>query len=117
MFPKLIAELRYTDTFYQRLSLAFACTFYGFAAWNMLGIVFIIVGMLAWWRLFDRRPRIFVGTLVNLCVAALWITIASANLFVHRAPLADNVCEIMVCLTALFVLTRTDLTSADKGAA
>lgn len=114
---KLLTELRYADTFYQRLSLATACTLYGIAARDWLGVLFVIVGAAAWWRLFDHRARVVIGTAVNLCVAALWFTITSANIFVHGDLLADNVGEIMVCLTSLFVLTRTDLTPTDKGAA
>lgn len=117
MYAKIIAELRYTDTFYQRMVLATACTLYGFAAWNRLGIVFLVVAALAWWRIFDHRPRVWIALLVNLSVAALWITIAAANILIHGDSLADNVGEIMICVTSLFVLTRTDLTAIDKGSA
>lgn len=117
MFSKLSAELRYTDTFYQRMSLAFACCLYAVAAHNTLGGVFLIAGILAWWRVFDRKSRVVIGTLVNLFVAALWVSICAYNLFVHHDALTDNVGEIVVCVTSLFVLTRTDLTPSDKGAA
>lgn len=117
MYAKIVAELRYSDTFYQRMVLATACALYGFGAWNRLGIVFLIVAALAWWRIFDRKPRVWIALLVNLSVAALWITIATANLFFHGDSLANNVGEIMICVTSLFVLTRTDLTAIDKGSA
>lgn len=117
MFSKIVSELRYSDTFYQRMMLALLCTLYGLAAHNWLGAIFVIVGAAAWWRIFDKRPRVFIGTCVNIAVAVLWLSLCSYNLFVHGDTLADNVGEIGLCITSLFVLTRTDLTSVDKGTA
>lgn len=122
MFRKLATELRYSDTFFQRLFLAVASSTYGVAAllekcdcWT--SALFVVAGCGMWWRIFDKKPRIFWGTAVNLFTTSLWVTITYANVMVHSQVVSDNIGEIMVCLTSLFVLTRTDLTIFDKGSA
>jgi hypothetical protein len=70
-----------------------------------------------WWRIFDRTARVAWATVINLTTAGLWLTVTVASVFIYHEVWSENVGEIMLTLTALFVLTRTDLTAIDKGTA
>lgn len=84
--------------------------------WALAG-VFALNSMCILWRMFDPAPRLWWGRVINFSTACLWVTVTGATLFTYGRPLPDSVGEIMLSLTALYTLTRTDLTSRDRVSA
>jgi len=140
----LAEVLRYAGTLYQRAFLALAATLYAITTAfspNLEGYVYCTGGKLPnniilpqhqgfvlavlfaadatalWWRIWDTTPRIVWGTIVNFYTAVLWLTVTVAGLFVYDGVWSANVGEIMLTLTSLWVLTRTDYNARDKGTA
>lgn len=79
--------------------------------------VFLLNSFCIFWRMFDPKPRIWWGRATNFFSACLWLTVTGATLFTYGSPLPDAVGEIMLSLTALYTLTRTDFTARDRGSA
>ena len=69
------------------------------------------------WRIFDSRPRIWWARGINFSTACLWVTVTAATLFVYGRPLPGAVGEIMLTITALYTLTRTDFNDRDRRSA
>ena len=70
-----------------------------------------------WWRIFDTKPRIVWATIFNIMSAFLWLTVTVVSLVLYDELWSENVGEIMLTLTALYTLTRTDYTIVDRGTA
>lgn len=134
--------LRYARTFYQRCFLALASSLY--SVFTLCGpaletytycgplprnlvlpqhfkyvaaAAFALDAVMLWWRIFDNRARVAWATITNIITAGLWLTITVSNVAVYHQVWSANVGEIMLTLTALFVLSRTDYTAIDKGTA
>lgn len=143
MISDITDALRYARTFYHRAFLAFASTLYAITLllgpvleqykyccgklphniilpenykWVIASIFFADAALL-WWRIVDKNPKVKIATVVNIFTAVLWITMTLTGIFVYDIPWSANVGEIMVSLTALFVVTRTDYNIVDKGTA
>lgn len=56
------------------------------------------------------------ATFFNLLTAGLWLTVTVASI-TYDAIWSENVGEIILTLTALYTLTRTDYTQGDRGSA
>jgi len=82
----------------------------------VLGTIFALDAVGIFWRIFDPVARLWWGRAVNLGTACLWATVTGATLFTYGRPLPDAVGEIMLTLTALYTLTRTDFTARDRRA-
>lgn len=138
----LAEVLRYAGTLYQRAFLALAATLYAvttafgpnLATYSYCGnlphniilpphyewVLAFFFGADAtalWWRIWDTTPRVVWGTIVNFYTAVLWLTVTVAGVFVYDGVWSANVGEIMLTLTSLWVLTRTDYNARDKGTA
>lgn len=135
--------LRYAGTLYQRAFLAVAATLY--ALTTLLGPnldtfqacstklphvlvlpphyelwtagFFAVDAAMLWWRIFDFKSRVVMGTIANFYTAMLWLSVTIAGLFVYDGVWSANIGEIMMTLTSLFVLTRTDYNASDKVSA
>lgn len=70
-----------------------------------------------WWRIFDSKPRVVWATLFNILTAGLWLTVTVVSITMYDQLLSENVGKITLTLTALYTLTRTDYTPADRGSA
>ena len=70
-----------------------------------------------WWRIFDSKPRLVWATVFNFLTAGLWLTVTVVSITLYDELLSENVGEIILTLTALYTLTRTDYTPADRGSA
>lgn len=136
----LTQAIKFARTLYQRAFLALAATLYAvltaigpdasstlgdhcghiilppYYKWVAAGL-FALDALCLWWRIFDSTPRLVWATLINAGTAVLWLTVTVAGLAVYGQVWSENVGEIMLTLTALFVLTRTDYTALDKGTA
>ena len=138
---ELAQVLRFARTLYQRAFLALAATLYAMATalgpdlhsavacncghsillppyykW-VAASLFGLDALCLWWRILDPIPRVVWATVINGATAVLWLTVTVAGLAVYGQGWSENVGEIMLTLTALFVLTRTDYTDVDKGTA
>lgn len=137
---ELTQAIKFARTMYQRAFLALAATLYSvltafgpdghtvttcncghiilppYYKW-VTAAVFALNALCLWWRIFDHTPRIVWATVINASTAILWLTVTVAGLAVYGQVWSENVGEIMLTLTALFVLTRTDYTPLDKGTA
>lgn len=139
---ELTQAIKFARTMYQRALLALASTLY--AIFTALGpdlsqvtycdhlphslifppyykwiaaATFALDAVCLWWRIFDYRPRVVWATLINIGTATLWLSVTLASVLIYDEVWSENVGEIMLTLTALFVLTRTDYTALDKGTA
>lgn len=134
--------LKFARTLYQRAFLALAATLYclftamgpdiqsfvlctssphhivfpPYYKW-MVTALFGIDAICLWWRIFDPIARVVWATVINVATAAMWLTITITGLAIYGQLWSENVGEIMLTLTALFVLSRTDYTAVDKGTA
>lgn len=143
---ELTQAMKFARTLYQRAFLAVAATLYAvltafgpdvhsrlacacnglchcghillppYYKWVTAG-VFALDALCLWWRIFDPTPRLVWATVINATTAVLWLTVTVAGLAVYGQVWSENVGEIMLTLTSLFVLTRTDYTPLDKGTA
>jgi hypothetical protein len=134
--------LKYARTLYPRALLALASTLYAlFTAFGpdlahyqfqgklphslvlpdnykfVAAALFGLDAFCLWWRIFDSKPRVVWATFINLLTAGLWLTVTVASIFLYDELWSENVGEIMLTLTALYTLTRTDYTTADRGSA
>lgn len=131
--------MKFARTMYQRAFLALAATLYSFATTlgpdlsstactvghvilppyyqGVVAGLFGVDALALWWRIVDPKPRIWWATFINAATAVLWLTVTVAGLAVYGQVWSENVGEIMLTLTSLFVLTRTDYTALDKGTA
>lgn len=136
--------IKYARTLYQRSALALASslyalfTFFGPSKEQYLNVdgailpklmilpehykiliaaIFALNAAGLWWRIFDAQPRVVWATIFNIMTAGLWLTLTVVSVFLYDAPWSDNVGEIILTLTALYTLTRTDYTQADRGSA
>lgn len=139
---ELTQAIKFARTFYQRAFLALAATLYAvftalgpdLATFDFCGqhphaivlppyykwvaaAVFGLDAICLWWRLIDPVARVVWATVINGVTAVLWLTVTIAGLAVYGQVWSENVGEIMLTLTALFVLTRTDYNALDKGTA
>lgn len=79
--------------------------------------VFALNAFCLWWRLLDSTPRVKWAFAINIFTAALWVTIALATIATYGAFLPDATGEVVLALTALFSMVRTNKTITDKGTA
>lgn len=139
---ELIKSLKTSRTMYPRAMLALAATLYAiftaigpdlsnysYAGASPHSIIlpfnykFVAASVFAldafglWWRIFSTKPSIIWGTIFNILTAGLWLTVTIVSTVMYNGLLAENVGEIILTLNALYILTRTDYTPADRGSA
>lgn len=79
--------------------------------------VFALDAFCLWWRLFDHTPRVTWAFVINIFTAMLWVTIAMSTIAVYGSFLPDATGEVVLALTALFSMVRTNQTITDRGTA
>lgn len=139
---ELISTLKTARTMYPRSMLALAATLYAiFTAFGpdlshysytghlphslvlpanykiVVAVLFAVDAFGLWWRIFDEKPRLVWATLFNILNAGLWLMVTVVSVTLYDELWSENVGEVILTLTALYTLTRTDYNASDRGSA